>query len=580
MTKFLLVAVNAKYIHSNPALYSLKAFAAQYESHIEIAEYTINNQTEHILADIYKKKPTMLAFSCYIWNWDMIQELIVELHKLLPEVPIWLGGPEVSYDAVTTMRKLPQLEGIMIGEGENTFLELMGYYVDGKGSLPKISGIITRAGINAPRELTNMDDLPFLYHDLDEFDHKIIYYESSRGCPFRCSYCLSSIDKTVRLRDIEIVKQELQFFLDSMVSQVKFVDRTFNCNHAHAMAIWRYLKEHDNGVTNFHFEISADIMNEEEIALLHSLRPGFVQLEIGVQSTNAVTLKEIHRYVQFEALKKVVEQIKSGENIHIHLDLIAGLPYEDYDSFANSFNEVYAMRPQQLQLGFLKILKGSQMQEQAEKYGIQYTDRPPYEVLYSKWLSYEDVIRLKAVEEMLELYYNSNQFTTTLPALEQLFQSPFAFYEALADFYEQKGYFNQSPSRVYRYEVLQQFALEIDSKHGDVYRELLTHDCYLRENLKSRPSFSMENTVGKEQLRDFYEREEKNRTYLAGYEEYDAKQMSKMTHMEAIAYPLWASGTQRVYNRLSKEQYLLFDYRNRDALTHQATITYIEDEQG
>lgn len=572
--KFLLTAVNAKYIHSNPAIYSLRAYANEYREHIEIAEYTINHRTEDILADIYKRKPDVIGFSCYIWNWNVIKDLVVELHKIMPDLPIWLGGPEVSYNAEEVMQELPMLTGIMVGEGEATFLELMKYYVNQELHLEDIKGIVHQGGSNPMRELTNLSEIPFLYESLEPFTNRIIYYESSRGCPFRCSYCLSSIDKQVRLRDLDIVKKELQFFLDNKVSQVKFVDRTFNCNHKHAMEIWKYIKENDNGVTNFHFEIAADILNEEELELLNTLRPGLVQLEIGVQSTNPATIQAINRTMDVEKLKGIVDRIHQGKNIHEHLDLIAGLPYEDYETFAKSFDEVYQMKPEQLQLGFLKVLKGSLMCEKAEEYGINYTSKPPYEVLYSKWLPYEDVLRLKKIEEMVELYYNSNQFTHTLPILEKNFKGAFAMYEAMADFYERKGYFIQSPARAYRYEVLLQFAVETNPELEDLYKEALTYDMYLRENLKSRPAFAKDLAPWKEDIRTFYQNEEEQRNYLKTYNEYNAKQMSKMTHLEVFTYPVWDIENLDVNGQKELEQFVLFDYASRNPLTYEAK-TYI-----
>ena len=413
--KVLLVALNAKYIHSNPAIYSLRAYAGIYKEHIELVEYTINQPLEEIMGDIYKRKPDVLAFSCYIWNISDIFSLTGELRKILPKVPVWLGGPEVSFDSRQILKEHGEITGIMAGEGEETFLELMEHYVEGGKPLSAIKGLVLKEGETGERPLTDLNRLPFLYERLEDFQNKIIYYESGRGCPFRCSYCLSSIDKTVRFRNLDIVKKELQFFLDNRVKQVKFVDRTFNCNHEHAMGIWQYIKEHDNGMTNFHFEVAADLLNQEEIALLNSLRPGAVQLEIGVQSTNPATISAIHRVMDVEKLKKIVAAIKRGNNIHQHLDLIAGLPYEDFETFQQSFNQVYAMKPQQLQLGFLKVLKGSDIHKNAEKYGIVYTSGEPYEVLYTKWISYEEIRKLKRIEEMVELYYNSSQFTTTLP---------------------------------------------------------------------------------------------------------------------------------------------------------------------
>ena len=654
--KFLLAAINAKYIHSNPAIYSLRAYAGEeLQSCVELAEYTINQPMQEILADIYVRKPDIIGFSCYIWNWRLVQELLRELPKLLPDTPVWLGGPEVTYDADRILRQYPSLAGVMVGEGEATFRELLAYYVrispDGAGrkqevataestwrkqeatstestwrkqeatsaestrrkqeatsaestwrsrrgasaedvgrnrepppqSLQQISGICLPAGCTSARKPTDLSAIPFLYHDLKPFENKIIYYESGRGCPFRCSYCLSSVEKRVRLRDIDVVKKELQFFLDHKVKQVKFVDRTFNCSHAHTMAVWQYIQEHDNNVTNFHFEISADILLEEEIALLNSFRPGLAQLEIGVQSVNPVTLQAIGRVTDLEKLEHAVAAIRSGGNVHQHLDLIAGLPYEDYESFRNSFNRVYRMRPEQLQLGFLKILKGSGMWEQAAEYDICYTEQPPYEVLYTKWLSYEEILRLKRVEEMVEIYYNSAQFTNTMLFLERAFPDPFSMYESLAFFCGQKGYVTSSPSRACRYHILLEFAIEYDGKRQAAYRELLVFDMYLRENLKSRPEFAPDLTPYREAVRSFYKREEKERRCLPDYREYDWKQLMKMTHMEPFACPVWDRGQMaeqydiwEEVEKLQKEKrfLVLFDYRKRNPLNYEAAVQH------
>lgn len=608
--KFLLVALNSKYIHSNPALYSLRAYVGEeLREHVELAEYTINHAFTDVLADIYKRQPDVIGISCYIWNISYVWELVAEIHKLMPNVPIWLGGPEVSYDAPKLLKEHPQVTGIMVGEGEETFKELLSRYVEkekisvkavdkqeenvqeqwisfrgetnypaekreewaGEG-LEAVKGLCLPSGYTMPRDLTDMNTLPFLYEDLSAFENRIIYYESSRGCPFRCSYCLSSIDKKVRLRDIDVVKKELQFFLDRKVKQVKFVDRTFNCNHAHAMSIWQYILEHDNGVTNFHFEISADILNEEELILLSRMRPGLVQLEIGVQSANPETLAAIHRSMDLDKLENIVAQINSGNNVHQHLDLIAGLPYEDYESFGRSFDRVYSMCPEQLQLGFLKVLKGSEMHDRAEEFGICYMDKPPYEVLYTKWLPFADVLRLKRIEEMVELYYNSNQFVHTLRFLVQAFDSPFRMYEALAEFYEERGYFVASPARSYRYQVLLSFACEKDKEHEAVYRELLTYDMYLRENVKSRPEFAKELQGYKEVMRDFYREEEENRTYLPEYRDYDSKQLARMTHLEPFFYPVWDMQAREAVKAAEKLMFVLFDYETRNPLTGDARV--------
>ena len=585
--RVLLIAVNAKYIHSNPAVYSLRAYAQaalgdQPEVGIEIAEYTINQNTENILADIYRHRPDIAAFSCYIWNWNTIQELLPELPKLLPDTKLWLGGPEVSFHAEKILAQYTQLTGIMVGEGEETFTQLVRFYHAPKGQLQDIPGLVLPQGRTQPRELTDMGRLPFLYEDLGKFQNRIIYYESQRGCPFRCAYCLSAIDKSVRLRDIETVKKELQYFLDHKVSQVKFIDRTFNCNAAHALAIWRYLLENDNGVTNFHFEIAADLMTEEELEVLKQMRPGLIQLEIGVQSTNEQTLHAINRYMSLEHLRQVVDKIHGFHNIHQHLDLIAGLPYEDYDSFVTSFNDVYAMRPQQLQLGFLKVLKGSPIEERAEEYGIVYNSRPPYEVLYSRWLPYDDVLRLKGIEEMVELYYNSCQFTHTLPVLEKEFSSPFALYEALSQYYEEKGYYINTPARAYRYQVLLEFAQQKAPARSELYAQLLTFDMYLRENLKSRPAFALcwqQGEEEKEQVRAFYRQEAQTPQYLTGYEGYQPQQLMKMTHIEYFTYPVWQQNMKMT--QLSQKTAILFDYQKRDPLTYDAAYyMVIKEENG
>lgn len=401
----------------------------------------------------------------------------------------------------------------------------------------------------------DLSKVPFVYQRIEDFEHKIVYYESSRGCPFSCSYCLSSVDKRLRFRNLELVKQELQFFLDHEVPQVKFVDRTFNCKHDHAIAIWKYIAEHDNGITNFHFEVAADLLNEEELKILEGMRPGLVQLEIGVQSTNPDTIRAIRRTMDFDKVSEVVARIQKKGNIHQHLDLIAGLPYEDIQRFARSFDDVYALKPEQLQLGFLKVLKGSYMEEQQKTYGMEHKSRPPYEVLYTKWLSYEDVIRLKGIEEMVEVYYNSRQFTHTIEALEQEYTSSFEMYDRLREYYEEKGYGSVQHKRSARYDILLSYILYHHPKKVQYYRELLIYDYYLRENAKTRPEFAGEYKVSKEELRTFYENEEEKRKYLVNYQAYDRNQMRKMTHLEYFSY---------------FGKYILFDYMEKNPLNQEA----------
>ena len=552
--KILLAACNAKYIHSNLAVYNLKSCSGEYSPNVVIKEYTINQIQDDILKDIYLEQPDVICFSCYIWNISFVKELVPDLKKILPHVDFWAGGPEVSYDAVEFLKKNPAFFGVMVGEGEETFHELAGYYIERKPeNLKEIRGVAFHDETKVPdivhtgwRELMDLSKVPFAYSNLTEFKNRIIYYESSRGCPFSCSYCLSSIDKKLRFRDIELVKKELQFFIDNKVPQVKFVDRTFNCKHDHAMAIWRYITEHDNGITNFHFEISADLLREEELALMKTMRPGLIQLEIGVQSTNPQTIKAIRRTMDFEKLKGIVEQIHGFGNIHQHLDLIAGLPYEGYDSFHKSFCDVYALRPEQFQLGFLKVLKGSHMMEMTGEYQILYKDREPYEVLSTAWLTYGEILGLKMVESMVEVYYNSGQFKHTLVFLEQYFEDPFRMYEALGRFYEKKGYSEISHSRMRRYEILMEFAGEQKEIPLEALSDVMLLDLYLRENLKSRPSFASDQKPYERMIWDYRK----------------AEKIPKTAHIEVF--------------RDGKT--ILFDYTDRDPLTNNARLTDITDE--
>ena len=564
--KILLAACNAKYIHSNLAVYDLKAYSSDYDEYVILREYTINQPKDEILKDIYSSGADVVCFSCYIWNISFVRELIRDLVKILPKTAFWAGGPEVSYDAEKFLTEMPEMTGVMVGEGEKTFHDLLEFYIDGKDSLEEISGIAYRTGDkiihNGWRELMYLSAIPFVYEHLEKFENRIIYYESSRGCPFSCSYCLSSIDKKLRFRDLELVKKELQFFLDHRVPQVKFVDRTFNCKHEHAMTIWKYILEHDNGVTNFHFEISADLLREEEMELMSQMRPGLIQLEIGVQTTNPVVVKEIRRTMDLDKVARRVAQVNAFGNIHQHLDLIAGLPYEDIESFHRSFNDVYKMEPEQLQLGFLKVLKGSYMEEMKQKYGLLSQSKPPYEVLRTNWLSYEEVIRLKGVEEMVEVYYNSGQFRRTMKCLSQEWGDAFDLYDRLAAFYEEEGLNGVSHNRLARYEILYLFIQKWGNKEIS-YQDLLIYDLYLRENVKSRPSFAPDPSEWKNETKQFFMREAKERRYLKGYEAYDSRQMAKMAHLE----------------RMEDGSFVLFDYKNRDALFGNAAAFSISQDE-
>ena len=643
--KFLLTAINAKYIHSNPGVYSLKMFAESKgaaqavqgdqnpwedglpcvplgaekqeehgpyagvtektarESHsmqVEIAEYTINNQMELILEDIYRRKPDMVGISCYIWNIAYALDLVRDIHKVLPDTDIWLGGPEVSYDAPQLLVREPEVFGVMKGEGEEMFAALLECYrtlgctvrslgwneqknvaaesVADSGRLPelqdrpetaRVSEISGNARVSAfwhcmsqvagltyhgadgiicdqpIRPVMDMSRIPFLYPSLKGFENRIVYYESSRGCPFSCSYCLSSIDKSVRFRDLKLVLPELDFFLEKRVPQVKFVDRTFNAKKSHAMAIWKHILEHDNGVTNFHFEITADLLDEEELELISRMRPGLIQLEIGVQSTNTETIRAIRRKMDLKRLRYVVERINAGKNVHQHLDLIAGLPFEDYESFGRSFNEVYSMEPEQFQLGFLKVLKGSYMHDMVEEYGLKYRGKAPYEVLSTKWLPYSDVLRLKGVEDMVEVYYNSRQFLRTLKLFEQEFESAFAMYEYMAQYYDEQHLTGLNHSLLARYEIFHDLiGQKVEPEQMGVFEDALMCDLYFRENAKSRPSFALPQAPYKEELRRMVP---------------ELRTLGIQVHAEVLR-----SG-----------EVLLFDYREKDRLNHNAKLTVL-----
>lgn len=620
----LLVAINAKYIHSNLAVYSLKAYAEEYEAHIHLAEYTINHRVDYILQEIYKQKPEVLCFSCYIWNFRYVQELITELHKLLPKLPIWVGGPEVSYEPELFLNQYPMVTGVMVGEGEATFKELCGYYVQKRESmevrvqslseavawsmaqkkagemLEGIPGLIFRGekgnlARTPKREPVSMDELPFCYEHLEEFQNRIIYYETSRGCPFSCSYCLSSIEKGLRFRSFALVEKELMFFLEHQVPQVKFVDRTFNCNHEHAMNIWRFIKEHDNGITNFHFEISADLLNEEEIELIGSMRPGLIQLEIGVQSTHEPTIREIHRTMNLSRLESVVKSVQGAGNVHQHLDLIAGLPLENFETFANSFCEIYQLKPEQLQLGFLKVLKGSYMYEHRKEYGLVYQEHPPYEVMSTNWLSYDEVLKIKLVEEMLDVYYNSGQFEMTMKVLE-LLDNPFMLFLRLGEFYESHGLFAMSHSRIRRCEILLEFLEEADREHLELYQETLTFDLYYRENMKSRPKWAPDLARLKEMKRELFEKKEclmadeqsikkeNQRSVEAGafgQIEISRKMLeSRQFHLEPFSYNMEELLRQKSIiaypQKQRNSQFYLFSYEERSPLTGQAKVRLVK----
>ena len=648
--RFLLCGINAKYIHSNLAIFSLKAYADRKKipgAEIILKEYTINNYVEDILQDLYEEKADVVIFSCYIWNISFVRELAAELKKVSPDVKIWAGGPEVSYAANKFLMENPTFDLIMQGEGEEVFSELIRltveekcrikdvykqseskkvlsgivekrYFIERKqavkeekdiedkhfagednvyptnyidmSKLQKLQGIAVRDFLgeaalgNAESNIGNktkiintgfatlmdMDTIPFVYEDFHLFEHKILYYETSRGCPFCCSYCLSSVDKTVRFRSLPIVKKELDAFLEAKVPQVKFVDRTFNCNRQRAIDIWSYLVEHDNGITNFHFEISSDLLGEEELELFAKMRPGLIQLEIGVQSTNGETVDAIHRHMDLDKLFHYVDSVHELGNIHQHLDLIAGLPYENYERFGCSFDDLYAHEPDQLQLGFLKVLKGTMMEEEVKKYSILYRNQPPYEVLGTKWLSYDEIILLKGVEELVELYYNSGQYTLTLKYAVPFFESPFRFYEMFSAWYRGKGYHKLNHNRLEKYNILREFLREhIDEHEWDTLDEIMLYDMYLRENVKGRPAWAKDTAQYKKEWKALY-REQGEKLFPEDVQAgiYDSKRAANQSHIEVFEINIKKFEQSGQVEK--KQVFCLFDYSRRNPLNRAA----------
>ena len=507
--ELILAAINAKFIHSSLAIRCLKAAAGPWKDRIQTAEYTINQDPDFILDDLYQKQPRAVGFSCYLWNITLIEMLAENLKKLLPHLQIFLGGPEVSYDAETVLRQNPAVDFIIRGEGEGVFRAYLDQFFGQNMAYRHLSGITWRredgAIIENPAHPPmDLSLIPFPYGDEPLPAHRILYYETQRGCPYQCQYCLSSLEKGVRFLPEHRVQQELQFFLDQRVPQVKFVDRTFNCNPRHAMMIWRYLIDHDNGVTNFHMEITADLLTQEMIDLLGTARPGLFQFEIGVQSTNPDTIAAIKRNTSFALLTQKVQALQKAHNIHIHLDLIAGLPLEDYDSFARSFDDVYRLNPDQFQLGFLKLLKGSGLRQDAEKFGIVYRRQPVYEVLYTKDLPYEQVRKLKLVEEMVETYYNSPKAFYTLRFLTSFLSSAFHLFQALGFFWESQGGKELKFSKLDQVRLFWDFVstLPLSASQRETARELLRFDLLLAHNEKRIPEALAPHPAGsKEELR-------------------------------------------------------------------------------
>ncbi len=575
----LFIAVNTQYIHTNPAVRILRQRLIQRfpqsSEQVQIAEFTINQWDDDILGAIYRLHPKVLGFSCYLWNIATVRRLCTEYRKVDPSAVIFLGGPEVSYDAQAELERLPAADFVLCGEGEYTIEKIYPFLPQWNAALEKIShipGIVYRNGgeicTNPASEPVKMEDVPFPYSEKELKSGRILYYETIRGCPFQCQYCLSSAEKGVRFRPLEQVFRDIDRFLNAKVRQVKLVDRTFNCSKAHATAIWKYLSEHDNGITNFHFELAAELLDEETLDFLSTIRPGLFQFEIGVQSANPETLQAIRRPADMEHLRYVTQRIHSGGNIHQHLDLIAGLPYEGFASFADSFQKVYEMKPHQFQLGFLKLLKGTGLYRDADMYGIICRDAAPYEVLKTRWLSYGELLELKDIEAMVETYYNSGRFQCSVSELEKRFHSPFVFYQSLAAYWREIGAFEQNHRNEQVYELLWLFFRDsLNPSNGELegFKWLLKHDLCLHQKPKrseERIAVSLYHTY-RDRISAFYHSQEQGERFLPSYVGMDPHQTARITHMEVYPFDP-RSGVASCWEQDKAKGMMLYDYRNRE----------------
>ncbi|NRT33752.1 radical SAM superfamily enzyme YgiQ (UPF0313 family) [Clostridium beijerinckii] len=488
--KVLITAVDSKFIHSNLAVRYLKSFTRDMDYESKIKEFTINDREGRILEEIIKEKPDIVAFSTYIWNVELISRVANLIKRVDSNIEILYGGPEVSFDSRSFLKNNVG-EYVIEGEGEKTYRDFILYKLgkirleDVRGLHYKINDIVYS---NEKRPLMSMDEIVFPYEENEDLTNKIVYYEASRGCPFNCKYCLSSTSHGVRFLDIDRVLKDLMYFINKEVRLVKFVDRTFNCNSKFAMAIWDFLINQDTN-TQFHFEISADILKPQEIELLSKAPKGRFRFEVGVQTTNDEVLRNINRFVNFSDIKEKVLEIEALRNIDQHLDLIAGLPGEDYESFKKSFNDMYEIKPEEIQLGFLKLLKGSSMREDAEKYGMEYSPYPPYEILKTDKISYEELLKLKKVEEMVDKYYNSQKFNHIIRYFERKFELPFDFYYSLGMFFEDKGYFSKNIGNAEYYKVFLDYSESVLQENNKHLKEIIRFNYLIFNKKRGLPEF-------------------------------------------------------------------------------------------
>lgn len=579
----LLTTLNSKYIHTNLAIRYLRSYVKDL-SKVSIKEFTINQNIDHIRAEIYKDKPHLVGFSTYIWNIEETLQICQGLKLVSPGTKILLGGPEVSYDPVEIMEEHPYIDYIIYGEGEQTFRELLT-----NQPLDSINGLVYRSNDkiykNKDRELIeDLSIIPFPYEDdyKGDFKNKIIYYESSRGCPFNCEFCLSSTIKGLRFLPIERVKEEIDYLISLGVSQIKFVDRTFNAKKDFSMEIMKHIISRDPKNVNFHFEVTAHLIDDKQLEFLENVKEGLFQFEIGVQSTNMNTIEAIGRTTDFQILKKVSKKIKSYSNIHQHLDLIVGLPYEDYSSFETSFNDIYSIRPEKIQIGFLKLLKGSGLRILKDKYGYKFLDRATYEILENNYISYGEIVKLKGIEEIVEKFYNEEYFKNILEyCIKNYYLSPFRFFEELAQYFDENGLHDISHSRSKLYSILLEFLTSMSIYDIDTIKNLLRYD-YIINNTDRRIPVDLrsDNSIEQNTIHKLLKEKDILEKLPKEHRELPTKQMIKMvtiSYFDIDVLDLINSG----YNKKAEkgEKYILFYHKEGTIIrstAHDVTTKYKE----
>ncbi len=581
--KLLLTTLNSKFTHSSLALRYIYGYLKACSGTVELKEYTINNQLDYIVRELYSGQYDCIAFSVYIWNVEQTSIIAKNLKKVSPNLKIVFGGPEVTFESDAFLKAYPYVDVIVRGEGEESFKAFFetasrskDAFINSEDCFANLSGLTYRFSKDGKDHIVllpdrplihNLDCVPFPYESFDGLEHRILYYESSRGCPFNCQYCLSSTIKGVRFFSLDRVKADLKIFVQNRVMQVKFIDRTFNADKMRALEIFKYLHEIDNGYTNFHFEITADRLTDETIDFLKVVRPGLFQFEIGVQTTNEATLLEIQRYVDFDKLKKTCETLSSYRNIHLHLDLIAGLPFENYERFMQSFDEVYAMRPEMLQLGFLKLLKGSGLRIRKDKYGYIYNEMPPYEIMATNELSFDDMIQLKGIEDMVEHFYNNQKFTYALEFIIKVNGLiPSKFYEMLSTFWHDHGWHHKAHNQDTLYQVLEQFYLDSRLRYPEVFKNILKFD-YVRQSSRRKLYQTKEAPEERQKIHAFLQEADNISKYLPAYVNQRAKAIVKQVRFETFDYDVLEmihSGFEQIYTQENGTT-VLFDYSVEDS---------------